>query len=487
MLTQRNFSLLPCTKPSVMLIESKGPQSSPGRCTRRPKVVKKGSPGSRVVAYVAQEVNKDALCTVVETSSLPKLKQTEAVVLQGFGWESHRGSNGKSWWAVLKDKVPDIQAAGFTHVWLPPPSQSVSAQGYLPGQLYNLKSRYGGKEDLIELNKALIVAGIRPVADVVINHRCADEQDENGQWTHYRDDVDHYGRHIDWGKWAITCNDPDFQGEGNPDSGEDYGAAPDLDHMNEELRNSLVDWMLWLRDVVGFQGWRFDFVRGYAAKYTAEYIERTFGDGDALCVGENFVDLRWNDGQLDYNQDHAVHVLRDWIQQAKHCMAFDFPTKGIVQEAVKHTEYDRLRGSQGKGPGLMGSWPAMAMTFVDNHDTGSTQKHWPWPSDYVLLGYAYILTHPGVPTVFYEHMYDWGHEHHDKIAQLVALRKRCGITADAKLEILAADKDLYVATINNRVMVKLGPRMDMGAHVPNDKEWKIVTWGKDFAVWERKN
>ncbi len=52
------------------------------------------------------------MCTVVETSSLPKLKQTEAVVLQGFGWESHRGSNGKSWWAVLKDKVPDIQVCG---------------------------------------------------------------------------------------------------------------------------------------------------------------------------------------------------------------------------------------------------------------------------------------------------------------------------------------------------------------------------------------
>ena len=40
--------------------------------------------------------------------------------------------------------------------------------------------------------------------------------------------------------------------------------------MNDELRNSLVDWMLWLKDVIGFQGWRFDFVRGYAAKYTAE-------------------------------------------------------------------------------------------------------------------------------------------------------------------------------------------------------------------------
>lgn len=41
------------------------------------------------------------------------------------------------------------QAAGCTHLWLPPPSQSVSAQGYLPGQLYNLDhSKYGNKEQL---------------------------------------------------------------------------------------------------------------------------------------------------------------------------------------------------------------------------------------------------------------------------------------------------------------------------------------------------
>ena len=27
------------------------------------------------------------------------------------------------------------------------------------------------------------------------------------------------------------------------------------------------------------------------------------------------------------------------------CCAFDFPTKGILQEAVKHTQYDRLKDS----------------------------------------------------------------------------------------------------------------------------------------------
>jgi hypothetical protein len=40
---------------------------------------------------------------------------------------------------------------------------------------------------------------------------------------------------------------------------------------------------------------------------------------------------RWDNGYLDYNQEEAVHRLCDWINQAKYCTAFDFPTKGIVQ------------------------------------------------------------------------------------------------------------------------------------------------------------
>ena len=40
----------------------------------------------------------------------------------------------------------------------------------------------------------------------------------------------------------------------------------------------------------------------------------------------------------------------------------------------------------------------------------------------------------------------------------VAVRKRAGIRADSKLEILAADKDMYVARCNGSVVIKLGPR-----------------------------
>lgn len=79
-----------------------------------------------------------------------------------------------------------LQEAGVTHIWLPPPSQSVAAQGYLPGQLYNLDSKYGNKEELQALCKELKAAGIVPLADIVINHRCADEKGEDGVYNTFR-------------------------------------------------------------------------------------------------------------------------------------------------------------------------------------------------------------------------------------------------------------------------------------------------------------
>ena len=36
---------------------------------------------------------------------------------------------------------------------------------------------------------------------------------------------------------------------------------------------------------------------------------------------------------------------------------------------------------------------------------GSTQQHWPFPSQLLQQGYAYILTHPGTPCVFYDHLW----------------------------------------------------------------------------------
>lgn len=67
--------------------------------------------------------------------------------------------------------------------------------------------------------------------------------------------------------------------------GADYGAAPDLDHANPELREALKHWLAWLQEDIGFEAWRFDFVKGYAAEFVDEYVGATVG-AEALNVGE---------------------------------------------------------------------------------------------------------------------------------------------------------------------------------------------------------
>eukprot|EP00198_Chlamydomonas_reinhardtii_P004968 XP_001694304.1 alpha-amylase-like protein [Chlamydomonas reinhardtii] len=319
---------------------------------------------------------------------------------RGFAWDSWQKGGG-NWYGRVQAAIPELAALQVSHVWLPPPSRSVSKEGYLPGQLYDLDSEYGTKEQLTQLCAALKAAGISPMADIVINHR---------------------------------ANDPHFNGEGNPDTGDDFGAAPDLDHANPELRAALVDWLKHLKTEVGFTGWRFDYARGYAARFIAEYVDKTVGK-DVLNVGEY------------------------WTEQW-----------------------------QGKAPGLVGWWPAKAVTFIENHDTGSTQQHWPFPSEYVGTGYAYLLTHPGIPTIFWDHVFEWGEPLRQEITALAQLRQRVGLHSESKLEILAAEPDMYVARVAEKVTVKLGPRCDMGDLLPKEDDgWKFVMSGKDWAVWEKTN
>ena len=480
------------------------------------------------------------------------------VLMQGFDWTSAKrfyprdATNAMSYWKWLAERAETIAAIGVTHLWLPPPSQSASPEGYLPGRLFQLDpSWYGGKEDLVALCASLRAVGVTPVCDVVINHRTADARGADGAWNVFAD-LDADGEPVRWGAWAITCDDPAFAGKGGPDSGENYGPAPDLDHANPELRFTLKRWMRWLKEDIGFGGFRFDFVRGFAPRYVEEYIKSAFPpetrrlapraptrderteetlsetgypyddpragvlvENPAFHVGENWVDMHWEGSTLSYDQDGPRSRLVDWIADTHgSCALFDFPTKGILQRAVTHAEFWRLRDKAGRPPGLLGWVPSRAVTFLENHDTGPPQNHWPFPADRLALGYAYVLTHPGIPCVFGPHA--WGTESgsdevaevadpHDTstdttdtprprhpenlgevISRLIALRSKHGIRADARVKILAAENNLYVARVARGITVKLGPRYDVpDAILPREPEWRLALSGDDWAVWER--
>ncbi|KAG0557919.1 hypothetical protein KC19_11G166400 [Ceratodon purpureus] len=303
------------------------------------------------------------------------------IVFQGFNWESWR----RQWWLEMSAKAADLSKCGITTIWLPPPTHSVAPQGYMPGDLYDLNSAYGGSEELKQCIDEMHKHKILVLGDVVLNHRCAQKQGPNGVWNRF-------GGKLAWGPEAIVRDDPNFQGQGNPKCGDFFHAAPNIDHSQDFVRKDIIEWMKWLRTDFGFDGWRLDFVRGFWGGYVKEYIEAT---KPAFAIGEYWDSLAYEGGQVSYNQDSHRQRIVNWINAAGGTSsAFDVTTKGILHSAL-HGEFWRLIDPQGKPPGVMGWWPSRAVTFLENHDTGSTQGHWPFPRDKLMMGYAYILTHPG--------------------------------------------------------------------------------------------
>jgi alpha-amylase len=262
----------------------------------------------------------------------------------------------------------------------------------LPGRLYDLDtSKYGNHDELKKLIKAFQDRGVKCISDIVINHRTAEEQDSDGLFTIFEGGTP--DDRLDWDKSFICKNDKPISGTGNLDTGTDFDKAPDTDHTNPRVQRELSDWLNWLKTETGFAGWRFDFGFGFSPAYFKIYIANTKPN---FAVGEIWPDF----GNFNIDkQDDNRRLIAKWIDDVgEGVTAFDFTLKGVLQTALVQGELWRLNYSGG-APGVIGLKPGNAVTFIDNHDTGSTQSVWPFQSDKIMQGYVYILTHPGIPSV----------------------------------------------------------------------------------------
>lgn len=382
--------------------------------------------------------------------------KTSAVMLQGFHWESARVGN---WWKILESKASSIGKSGFDIVWFPPSSQAASDEGYLPNRLFNQVSRYGNTEELKSAISAFHKAGVKVLADIVINHRVGVKD-----WADFSDP--------EWGPDSVCGDDEWPWAKGEKDTGIKYSAARDIDHTKEYVQQSIIKWMKWLKSDIGYDGWRYDFIKGYNGKYVDMYNKAT---APYCAVGEFWDNLDLND------PDAHRQRLCNWVDSTGgNCGTFDFTTKGVLQKAVQDKEYWRLKDSKGKPVGLIGWWPQASFTFLDNHDTGPSpgggQNHWNFPSEGIMQGYAYILTHPGIPCVYWVHYFDW--KLSKEIDALIQIRKKAKITSASPVQIMVADNGKYGAIIDDKVAVRIG----YGDWGPG-YGWDIALTGHNYAVW----
>ncbi|MBO0699671.1 MAG: hypothetical protein J2P46_14845 [Zavarzinella sp.] len=149
------------------------------------------------------------------------------------------------------------------------------------------------------------------------------------------------------------------------------------------------------------------------------------------------------------------------------------------------------------GLGMMGDttdglpWRQRAVTFLENHDTGfRTDEDGNPEKDHerdrfqngweVEQGYAYILTHPGVPCVYWKHYFDWGTRLQSRIQALVNARKAAGVHAGSALHVQqnAKAKGVYAARV-------LGSKGDLYVRVGGtDADWQPSASGyRDYREY----
>jgi len=421
----------------------------------------------------------------------------DRVMLQGFYWESYRHGHPekfpsfgeKRWYDIVRENAAAIRKAHFDLIWLPPPSfAGQHSAGYNPKELFRFDNSYGTQEQHRAMIEELLRNGVEPVADIVVNHR-----DGSSGWADFKNPA--------WGAWAICGTDEAFS---NPSSGIahtpdsqrgkceekpaeytrhggttlQYESFRDIAHTDRRVRQDVVRYLRSLQSL-GYRGWRYDMVHGFHAKWIALYnrlTKPTFSVGEYDWGAHN--DQR---GWIWHTATDSNAAGVDHLKSSSN--VFDFTTV-FTLEQIRELRYHALYGL-GSGIGMVGDttdnlpWKNRAVTFVQNHDLGYRTNEDGTPQQnheadkfangwQVEQAYAHVLTHPGVPTVFWKHYFDWGSDLRNKIDALINARKAAGVHAGSVVHLQdnARLNGVYAARIDGRhgeLYVRIGG---------NDGKWE---------------
>ena len=136
---------------------------------------------------------------------------------RSIGIVPNRRIRTEAWHGLLPaSKVPELQQAGFTALWLPPACKAANlggpSMGYDPYDYYDLgdfdqkgrvKTWFGSQAELTALINAAHTANMQVYADLVINHNNggdaqeANPIDHTARWTKFNPGSGKFPRRLD--------------------------------------------------------------------------------------------------------------------------------------------------------------------------------------------------------------------------------------------------------------------------------------------------
>lgn len=339
------------------------------------------------------------------------------VMLQGFSWDSYDYSQ----WTVLEKQADDMK--GFIDlVWLPQSGKCIETtqvMGYKPYYYFNQNSSFGTEAELRSLIAKFKANGIGAIADVVVNHRNTDGwytfPAETYKGVTYQMLPTDICKNDDGGSTATQAKKDGVSLSNNNDEGTDFGGCRDIDHKSENVQKIIKAYLKFLKEDIGYTGFRYDMVKGFSGTHVADYNDAT---GVEFSVGEY-----WDGNQSIIN----------WINKTnKKSAAFDFQFRYNVRDAVgvkdnkivSSPNWSKLKSDYN----LMHdpTYRQYAITFVENHDMQYRSKNEPLDplKRDTLAANAYMLAMPGTPCVFQPHWRAYKQE----IKSMIEARKLAGIT-----------------------------------------------------------
>lgn len=371
------------------------------------------------------------------------------VMLQGFSWDSYNESQ----WKILEKQADELKNY-IDLVWLPQSGkclETTQVMGYMPYYYFNQNSSFGSEAELRSLITKFKAAGIGAIADVVINHRNTEGwytfPAETYKGVTYQMQSTDICKNDDGGTTATQAATDGVSLSQNNDEGTDFGGCRDIDHKSENVQKVIKAYLKYLKDDLGYTGFRYDMVKGFDGSHVADYNDAT---GVEYSVGEYW------DGN---------DKIGSWINRTnKKSAAFDFQFRYNVRDAVNGAANGKVATSSdwsklNSNDNLMhdANYRRYAVTFVENHDTqkrSESEQNDPLRKDTIAAN-AYMLAMPGTPCIFQPHWRDYKPE----LKEMIAARKYAGITNMSNYANKQSKKTLYVNEVTgtkHKLLVAVG-------------------------------